>query len=179
MTRARPILGPLQSEFIEIAKRAWQKCGQNNDLYFSIDAMLERIRRERGRGTDFFALKTGTGGIIEAEFLVQAMQMRENVWEPNWTCAVDSLREREQLTQAETDQLKQAYQFLRRCESVLRRYENSSVSTLPVDLTDQFKFCRRLGFGNAEAFPQEYEVARSSIHQIYNRRIKELAATAG
>jgi glutamate-ammonia-ligase adenylyltransferase len=178
LTRARPILGPLQGEFVGIAKRAWQKCGQNNDLFVSIDAMLERIRRERGRGTDFFALKTGTGGIIEAEFLVQAMQMRENVWEPNWTCAVDSLREREQLTQAETDQLKQAYQFLRRCESVLRRYENSSVSTLPGDLTDQFKFCRRLGFGDPEAFPQEYDAARSSIHQIYDRRIKELAATA-
>jgi glutamate-ammonia-ligase adenylyltransferase len=172
LTRARPIMGPFQNDFIEIAKRAWQKCGRNSDLYVSIDSMLERIRRERGSSSDFFALKTGLGGIIEAEFLIQAMQMREGIWEPNWSLAVDALGKQGQLTQGETAQLKHAYQFLRHCESVLRRHENRSVSALPVDLTEQFRFCRRLGFENTEKFPAEYEAARSAIHQIYNRRIK-------
>ena len=177
LTRARPILGPLQNDFIEIARQAWQKCGQNRDLYVSIDTMLERIRRERGSGSDFFALKTGIGGIIEAEFLVQALQMREGIWEPNWSLAVDALGNKGHLTQEETAQLKHAYQFLRRCESVLRRYENRSVSVLPVELTEAFRFCRRLGFEGTEKFPAEYEAARSSIHEIYNRRVRELAAT--
>ena len=179
LTRARPIMGPSQNDFIEIAKRAWQTCGQNSDLYVSIDSMLERIRRERGSGSDFFDLKTGIGGIIEAEFLIQAMQIREGIWEPNWSLAVDALGKQGQLTQEETAQLKHAYQFLRHCESVLRRHENRSVSTLPVDLTEQFRFCRRLGFENTGKFPAEYEAARSSIHEIYNRRIKGLAASAG
>ena len=43
-----------------------------------IDDMVQRIRRERGSGSDFLDLKTGSGGIIEAEFLVQALQMRAN-----------------------------------------------------------------------------------------------------
>ena len=179
LTRARPIMGPSQNDFIEIAKRAWQRCGQNSDLYVSIDSMLERIRRERGSGSDFFDLKTGIGGIIEAEFLIQAMQIREGIWEPNWSLAVDALGKQGQLTQEETAQLKHAYQFLRHCESVLRRHENRSVSALPVDLTEQFRFCRRLGFENTEKFPAEYEAARSSIHEIYNRRVKGLAASAG
>ena len=32
--------------------------------------------------------------MIEGEFLVQALQMRENIWEPNWERALDRLRER-------------------------------------------------------------------------------------
>jgi [glutamine synthetase] adenylyltransferase / [glutamine synthetase]-adenylyl-L-tyrosine phosphorylase len=174
LTRARPVSGPLQKEFIDIAKSAWSKCGQNTGLYKSIDGMLERIRRERGSGSDFFDLKTGTGGIIEAEFLVQAMQMRAHVWEPNWRRAVDRLHEQGDLSDSDTDQLKSGYKFLRRCESVLRRYENRSISALPASLGDQFRLCRRLGFESTEAFPAEYRAARASIHEIYNRRIKAL-----
>src|SRR5216110_2091496 len=76
LTRARAVSGPLQNEFTEIAKRAWRRASQDADLPIRIDSMLERIRRERGSGSDFLDFKTGTGGSIEGEFLVQALQMR-------------------------------------------------------------------------------------------------------
>jgi glutamate-ammonia-ligase adenylyltransferase len=179
LTRARPIAGPLQDGFIEIAKNAWLKSGQNAELYASVDHMLERIRRDRGSGSDFFDLKTGIGGIIEAEFLVQAVQMRAQVWEPNWTRAADLLRKQDQLSDSDIDQLIDAYRFLRRCESVLRRYENRSVSALPAGLSEQFRFCRRLGFADVDEFPKQYGAARASIHEIYNRRIKAVRAGTG
>src|SRR4029453_3736363 len=84
LTRSRAISGPVKDEFIELAKAAWRRASQDPELLVKIDSMLERIRRERGSGSDFLDLKTGCGGIIEAEFLVQALQMRENIWEPNW-----------------------------------------------------------------------------------------------
>src|SRR5260370_2917367 len=62
LTRARAVSGPLQNEFMEIAKRAWCRASQDADLLIRIDGMLERIRRERGSGSDFLDLKTGTGG---------------------------------------------------------------------------------------------------------------------
>src|SRR6266700_2753746 len=145
LTRARAVTGPLQNEFIEIAKRAWREAGRHVDLCMRIDSMLERIRRERGSGSDFLDFKTGTGGIIEGEFLVQALQMRENIWEPNWEHAVDQLHERGCLSDSDVANLKNAYAFLRRCESVLRRYENRSVSALPSDPSEQRKFAVRLG----------------------------------
>jgi [glutamine synthetase] adenylyltransferase / [glutamine synthetase]-adenylyl-L-tyrosine phosphorylase len=172
LTRARPITGPLQKQFTEVAQSAWAKCGLEPQLYQSIDHMLDRIRRERGSGSDFFDLKTGAGGIIEAEFLVQAMQMRAQLWEPNWTRAVDVLRQKGNLSQPDVDRLENAYAFLRRCESVLRRYEHRSVSALPVDLKEQFRFCRRLGLKDVEKFPREYEAARVAIHAMYDRIIK-------
>src|SRR5438552_2678443 len=84
LTRARSVSGSLQSEFMKIAKGAWSRARQDADLFIKIDDMLERIRRERGSRSDFLDLKTGSGGIIEAEFLVQALQIRENIWEQNW-----------------------------------------------------------------------------------------------
>ena len=179
LTRARPIAGPLQNEFVAMAKRAWQRTGQHVDLVAEIDSMLERIRRERGTGDDFLDLKTGTGGIIEAEFLVQALQMRENVWEPNWPRAVERLHAGRHLKKAETESLKLAYEFLRRCESVLRRDENVSVSALPRDPIEQGKLARRLGFDKIDIFAEKYRKARSSIDEIYNQRMKTEAAKGG
>src|SRR5256885_6925521 len=68
LTRARAVTGPLQGEFIEIAKRAWRDAGHHVDLNAGIEDMLDRIRRERGSGSDFLDLKTGGGGIIRAGF---------------------------------------------------------------------------------------------------------------
>src|SRR6266704_2362873 len=127
LTRARAVSGPLQNEFMEIAKRAWRRASQDADLPARIDGMLERIRRERGSRSDFLDLKTGSGGIIEGEFLVQALQMRENIWEPSWQRAVGRLHKSGRLDDSEIANLKTAYLCLRRCESVLRRHENKSV----------------------------------------------------
>jgi len=170
LTRARAISGPQQSEFMQIAKSAWRRAGQDPDLFIRIDEMLERIRRERGSGSDFLDLKTGRGGIIEAEFLVQALQMRGNIWEPNWERAADRLRERRILKDAESEKLKEAYRFLRRCESAVRRYENKAVSALPTDPSEQRKLAIRAGYDSFEAFQRKYIDARDAIHMLYERR---------
>src|SRR6266566_9022366 len=70
LTRARPISGPLQDACLDIVQRIWREVGKQSDLLAKIDNMLERIRRERGSGSDFLDFKTGSGGMIEAEFQI-------------------------------------------------------------------------------------------------------------
>src|SRR5882762_6781324 len=171
LTRARVVSGPLQNEFMTIAKAAWRRACQDAALFMKIDDMVQRIRRERGSGLDFLDLKTGSGGIIEAEFLVQALQMRANVWEPNWERAVDGLHRRRHLDKSDVARLKSSYAFLRRCELVLRRYDNRSVSTLPSDPDEQRKFAIRLGYNEFDAFRRDYLTAREAIHAFYQRFI--------
>ncbi len=173
LTRSRAISGPLQNEFMEIANRAWRRACQDADLFIRIDDMVERIRRERGSGSEFLDLKTGNGGIIEAEFLVQALQMRATIWEENWEQAVDRLNEHGHLDYADVAGLKNSYAFLRRCELVLRRYDNRSVSALPSDPDEQRKFAIRLGYQELEAFRRDYLDARDRIHTLYERYIAE------
>src|SRR6266576_242774 len=173
LTRARAVTGPLQSEFIEMARRVWRDAGQHVDLGLRIDNMLERIRRERGSGSDFLDFKTGIGGIIEGEFLVQALQMRESVWEPTWERAVDRLCESGRLTDSETANLKDAYSFLRRCESVLRRYNNKTVSALSSDPDEQRKAAIRLGYEKFDDFRERYVAARQAINTLYTGLVRD------
>jgi [glutamine synthetase] adenylyltransferase / [glutamine synthetase]-adenylyl-L-tyrosine phosphorylase len=171
LTRARSVSGSLQNEFMKIAKRAWHRACHDADLFMKIDDMLKRIRRERGSGSDFLDLKTGSGAIIEAEFLVQALQMRGNIWEQNWERAVDRVHEPGHLSSSEVAELKSSYAFLRRCELVLRRYDNRGVSTLPSDPDEQRKFGIRLGYHEFDAFRRDYLDARDAIHALYKRHI--------
>ena len=76
LTRARAISGPLRFEFEALAKELWRAAGERDDLVRQIENMLVRIANERGTGNDFFDFKTGIGGMIEAEFVVQGLQMR-------------------------------------------------------------------------------------------------------
>jgi glutamate-ammonia-ligase adenylyltransferase len=171
LTRARAFTGSRQDEFMEIAKSAWRRAGRDLDLLMKIDEMLERIRRERGSGSDFLDLKTGRGGIIEAEFLLQALQMCENIWEPNWNRALDRLHQHGRMNDSAVSELKAAYTFLRRCELGLRRYENRSVSTLPSDPDEQRKFAVRLGYLKFDAFRRDYMNVRDAVHALYERHI--------
>ena len=173
LTRARPLSGPLKDDFMALAKRAWHQAGQSAALVERIDNMLKRIRRDRGSGSDFHDLKTGRGGIIEAEFLVQALQMRANIWEQNWEHAVDQLHEHAKLDDLEVRTLKDAYALLRNCELVLRRYDNRSVSSLPSDPTDQRKFIVRLGYDELDAFRERYVDARETIHTLYKEHVTQ------
>ena len=172
LTRARPVTGPLGARFIQMAHHYWRKASQRPDLFKQIDNMLERIRRERGSGSDFLDFKTGVGGMIEGEFLVQALQMRENIWESNWERAVDQLRERGILNNAEAARVKKAYGLLRRYESALRRYENKAVSSLPRDPGEQREVSVRLGYDDFETFRRDYLDARERIHALYEQHVK-------
>src|SRR5207248_2891533 len=152
LTRARRVTGALGNEFVRIAQHYWTKAGQRRDLFPEIDGMLERIRRDRSSGSDFRDFKTGYGGMIEAEFLVQALQMRKNLWEPNWECAADRLTELRVLSNTELAKLRGAYGLLRRCESALRRYENNAISALPSSADEQRRLAIRLGYDDFEIF---------------------------
>jgi glutamate-ammonia-ligase adenylyltransferase len=169
LTRARPLSGSSQTEFMKIAKHAWRRACRDPDFFLKIDDMLARIRRERGSGSDFLDVKTGNGGIIEAEFLVQGLQIRANIWEPNWERAVDRMHEGCHLSSPEITKLKSSYAFLRRCELVLRRYDQRGVSTLPSDPDEQRRLGIRLGYQEFETFRSDYLEAREAIHTLYQR----------
>jgi len=172
LTRARPLAGPLLNEFMELAQRVWRHVGQRDDLFAQIDGMLQRIRRDRGSASDELDFKTGTGGIIEAEFLVQALQMRSGIWSPQMMDALGELAAKGIIAESDAAALKKNYEYLRSVESVLRRWENKSVSSLPVDKMEQGKLALRVGAKSLDTFAQRYREARLNIHAIYSRYLR-------
>jgi glutamate-ammonia-ligase adenylyltransferase len=172
LTRARPVAGPWQNEFMELAQRIWRHAGKRADLFAEIDGMLQRIRRDRGSASDELDFKTGTGGVIEAEFLVQALQMRNGIWNPQMTGALQELAAQGIMAESDAAALKKDYEYLRSVESVLRRWENKGVSSLPPDKAEQSKVASRVGAESLDAFAQRYREARTTIHAIYSRYLR-------
>jgi len=171
LTRARPISGPLCDSYIAIAQDIWRTVKQP-DLFAKIDNMLDRIQRERGSGNDFLDFKTGIGGMIEAEFLVQALQMRTGIWESNWEKALSALQKQEVVTDADSAKLIRSYRLLRRIETALRRFENKNVSVLPSVADERQKLVKRLDYREVDLFEKDYLAAREIIHDLYQRRVK-------
>ncbi|MEY2495614.1 MAG: [glutamine synthetase] adenylyltransferase / [glutamine synthetase]-adenylyl-L-tyrosine [Verrucomicrobiota bacterium] len=172
LTRVRPLAGPFQHEFVALAQRVWRKAGQRDDLFPQIDAMLQRIRRDRASASDELDFKTGTGGVIEAEFLVQALQMRADVCNPSMAGALRDLASKKIMEAADAVALKENYDHLRSIESILRRWENKSVSSLPADENEQRKLALRVGAEGLDSFAQGYRAARAGIHAIYSRYLR-------
>jgi glutamate-ammonia-ligase adenylyltransferase len=175
LTRARPLAGPLQDEFMELARRVWRKAAQRDDLYLQIDGMLRRIRHERGSAADVLDFKTGTGGVIEAEFLVQALQMRAGIWNPQTLGALRELTTQGIVREGEAALMEKSYKYLRLIESALRRWENKSISSLPADETEQRKLAKRVGADSLDSFARLYREARESIHTVYSRYLQSSA----
>ena len=108
--------------------------------------------------------KTGKGGLIGIEFLVQYLQMKNCVMETNTLAAIDRLGSL--LDGAERDILRSAYVFFRRIESVLRRASNSSVSQLPSRKEELHALAHRLEQPNEKEFLEIYHLRRKQAQQI-------------
>lgn len=167
LTRARPVAGPDQESFRAIAHAAWSVAGRDPDLFAKIDAMLNRVRVERGSGSDVLDFKTGIGGIVEAEFLIQALQMRNDVRETSVNLAITRLVGI--ISSEDVDLLGRRYEFLRRLETVLRRRRNISASSLPADPAEQCKIAISMEFKDRVGWQEECDRARADIHAIYRK----------
>ncbi|PYK68705.1 MAG: hypothetical protein DME45_05985 [Verrucomicrobia bacterium] len=167
LTRARPVTGPDQESFRAIAHAAWSIAGRDPNLFEKIDAMLHRVRAERGSGNDTLDFKTGVGGIIEAEFLVQALQMRNDVRETSVQLAIVKLAGI--ISSEDVNRLERHYEFLRRLETVLRRRRNTSASSLPADPAEQRKLAIGMEFKDRQTWQEQCERARADIHRIYDK----------
>ena len=134
----------------------------------AIHKMRLRIEKERTKpGADALAIKTGAGGLMDAEFIAQALCLEHGWHEPN------SLRALERGKQAGVlplvDKLIDSYRRLRRVEGILRRWSYEGETTLP---DEPAPFCRvsvRCGFDEPEAFRKAVAEWRRAIREAYER----------
>ena len=172
LTRARAISGALQDTYMKVAQDIWRDTGQQSDLFSKIDNMLERIQKERGSGSEFLDFKTGVGGMIESEFTVQALQMRSGIWEPNWEKALAALESAKVIPVSDAGKARASYNFLRRVETTLRRFEAKNVSALPAEQEEQLRLAKRVQDLEMQQFMKKYRDARETIHDVYQKYVK-------
>jgi glutamine synthetase adenylyltransferase len=125
-----------------------------------------RIEKERTpAGKDELAIKTGSGGLMDAEFLAQTLCL-ENGWqEPNTLLALERGRGEGLLPEAKS--LIENYCRLRRVEGILRRWSYEGETVLPDDPAPYYRVAVRCGFENSEAFRKFLADCRKKIRKVY------------
>ncbi len=175
LTRVRPVAGdPVVGErFRELAANlasfkapAQPPAAYASDWKQRIHQMRMRIEKERTPpGKDELAIKTGRGGLMDAEFIAQVLSL-ENGWqEPNTLAAL--LRARTAGVLPRADELIEAYRRLRGIEGILRRWSYEGETVLPDDPAPYYRVSVRCGFATPEAFRAAVAASRRVIREVY------------
>ena len=133
-----------------------------------IHQMRLRIEKERTpHGQDNLAIKTGKGGLMDAEFIAQVLCL-ENGWqEANTLRALERARDDGVLPDA--DKLLENYRKLRRVEGILRRWSYEGETVLPDDPAPYYRVSVRCGFATPEEFGKALVKWRKTIREVYEK----------
>jgi glutamate-ammonia-ligase adenylyltransferase len=164
LTKARALCGPEVQPLKAAVTEIWRRWSAQPELKERINRMYRRIVKERAKGDEFPHFKTGKGGLIGIEFLIQYLQMKHQVEETNTLNALESLSNF--LDPVESEILRKTYSFLRRIESLLRRVSNSAVSQLPPHAEELRHLAIRMGFTGRQDFLDEYTARRQQAEAI-------------
>jgi len=175
LTRTRPVAGDLKlgAQFQALAatltnfqRPALALAAYTPDWKQKIHQMRMRIEKERTPpGKDDLAIKTGKGGLMDAEFIAQTLCL-ENGWqEANTLRALE--RGRATGTLPDADKLIENYRQLRRLEGILRRWSYEGETVLPDDPAPYYRVSVRCGFATPDAFREALAGWRRAIRVVY------------
>ena len=177
LIKARFVAGDakLGKDFMQMAHGIVYGKALTADELKEIRQMRQRIETERGdQKHGELEFKTGPGGLVDVEFLVQVLQLKHGHAYPqlrtaHTLAALNRLTALGLIDEEHTASLRRHYMFLRRIESTLRRMENTSVSKLPLAQREQAQLGKRLGFDSVDDFLDAYRHATKSIRELYER----------
>jgi glutamate-ammonia-ligase adenylyltransferase len=171
LVRARPVAGDLgfgKRLLDALAPFVWRRAIEPR-LADGMIALAERARVELATDPER-DLKLGTGGIREAEFFVQALQL---IWggrdarlrSPSMLSALRSLRARGLVTDREGREVEAAYLVLRRLEHRVQYATGLQTHSLPErgELLD--RIARSLGFATTDELEEEIALTRRRVHR--------------
>lgn len=175
LTRARAVAGDMKvgDEFQKMAagltdfsKKGKSASRFSPDWKNKISQMRMRIEKERTpAGKDDLAIKTGKGGLVDAEFIAQTLCL-ENGWhEANTLRALERGRDAGVLPGA--DKFIENYRQLRRVEGVLRRWSYEGETVLPDEPEPYYRVSVRCGFATPEEFRETLAGWRRKVREVY------------
>ena len=125
-----------------------------------IAGMRQRIEKERTpQGKQHLAIKTGAGGLMDAEFIAQAFCLERGWNEPNTLRALERAMNHHPMIAA--------YKQLRRVEGILRRWSFEGETVLPDHEAPLYRVAVRCGFRTSTDFMKAIGEYRRTIRKTY------------
>jgi len=160
----------LAAQLCDFSQATPPAAAYRQDWMREIHHMRTRIEKERTpAGKDSIAIKTGRGGLIDAEFVAQTLCLAHGRLEPNTRRALERARETGAIHRASADRLLQHYGNLLRIECVLRRWSFVGEAMLPEDPAAMYRVAVRCGYHDSEEFLRAVAEHRSVLREEYDR----------
>jgi [glutamine synthetase] adenylyltransferase / [glutamine synthetase]-adenylyl-L-tyrosine phosphorylase len=133
-----------------------------------VHKMRLRIEKERTPpGKNALAFKTGTGGLIDAEFIAQALCLEHGWQEANTLRVLERAQAAGVLGGPVATRLIENYRQLRRMEAILRRWSYEGEALLPDDPAPMYRVAVRCGWRSAEEFTRAVAGYRAALREGY------------
>ncbi|PTY07400.1 hypothetical protein DB347_08860 [Opitutaceae bacterium EW11] len=175
LLKARPIAGDLSLgfELLESLQSFRYPRNPPPSLLEEVSAMKRRTEQEVV-GTESLEndVKSGTGGIREVEFVVQALQLmyagRYPFLQTNSTdAALDQLVRYGLMPAEKADRLRKSYWWLRQLEHRLQVREERQTHCLPEDAAEREALARTLGYSDRAGFEEALRSIRAEVTATY------------
>ena len=119
-------------------------------------------------------IKLGPGGIREAEFIVQSLQLVRGGSEPalqgrELQTVLPKLVGSRGLSEQAADRLQSAYRFLRRVENFIQMIRDQQTHELPTDAVDRARLFFAMGYPTWDAFAADLRGHRDAIAAEFDR----------
>ncbi|MGD8172958.1 bifunctional [glutamate--ammonia ligase]-adenylyl-L-tyrosine phosphorylase/[glutamate--ammonia-ligase] adenylyltransferase [Vibrio sp. TRT 21S02] len=136
-------------------------------------SMISSEVRRRGLSNN---IKLGAGGIREVEFIAQVFQLIRGGREPSLRqrgllVTLSAIKELEQLTPQEVDQLHAAYVFLRRLENLLQAMADKQTQTLPESELEQLQLATAMGYSEWAQLIEHVQAHMGNVHRVFTHLI--------
>lgn len=169
LSKARHSAGDraVAERFFDAILPVWKRAGQREDLKSSLREMKQKVEEGRcSTGKPELEIKTGAGGLMDIDFIMQYWQMSHGVFEPG---TIDLFQiAGEKGFERQVGVLKQGYQMFRRVQAWMRFDQNRSVEHLPKSEKERLIIAKRCGYRDEASFFQALEEQRQAVRAVFD-----------
>ena len=163
---------PTAKTFFQEVTTLWKEKGRDPNLIDEVLAMKQKIEEKRAHGiSDNLQIKTGCGGIIDIEFAVQTWQMRKGFPQTSTRLSLKAMGEE---FQKEAEVFQEGYDFLRKIESTLRKWDFIASSHLPEDKAKRAQLALRAQFSSESELMNQLQSVRRKVRASFESLMQQL-----
>ena len=178
MTRAEAAAGDMDftGEVLKELDELTFKGGLSSEDLGEMRRIRERMEVEIGQEREGrYNIKTGRGGIVDIEFLVQKLLLEAGtvtLKEASTRRAVEGLTEAGRLAEAEGELLTEAYDLYRSIEISQRIIHDRPEGTLVKGSTETEVIARRLGYASSDELIDRYIETSGHVRELFNIKMR-------